>query len=479
MDKQEPNQQGFILATVLVITAAMTVIGLALIAAASSQYKLASDSVFAQNAMLAAEAGIEQSVNALNQDNNFTGYPTAQEFYNNSVQGVGRFTTSIVDNPSDDNAKILTSTGYAYRQSDTTNEISKRTLKVTVVGTSDPDYAVNTGPGGLILGGSANITNSQVYVGGTITMSGNSRIGSDAVPATVNVANKACPTGSNPGPTYPIVCPVPGTQPISIPNWSTVAIIGTTCATGQTQAKFPDTANNNNLPQIRASSTNGGEGLKPNCTAPAVAYPTYDRAAHIAAVATTGAGNSNTYACNSSPFNRSWPANLKLTGNVTIGSSCDVTINGDVYITGNLTLNGAAKIRVPNSLGTNRPTVIVDGTISVGGSASLIANSAGTGIEFISFKSSASCNPNCTTVTGTDLKTSQSQQTVSIGGGVSLPGMVFNAYWGKITISGSGNIGSAIGQTVDLNGAGTVVFGTNLSSGNKTWTITSYQQVFQ
>jgi hypothetical protein len=56
--------------------------------------------------------------------------------------------------------------------------------------------------------------------------------------------------------------------------------------------------------------------------------------------------------------------------------------------------------------------------------------------------------------------------------------MVFQAYWGKATIGGSGNVGAVVGQTVDLSGAGTVTFGTKLSSGSKIWTVTSYQQVY-
>jgi hypothetical protein len=200
---------------------------------------------------------------------------------------------------------------------------------------------------------------------------------------------------------------------------------------------------------------------------------TYDRQAHIDAVATTGAGTSNTYVCNSWPFNRSWPGNLKLTGNVTVNSSCDVTITGNVYITGDLTIGGAAKIRVADSLGATRPVVIVDGNISVGGSASVIANSSGTGIEFISFRSAAACGPSCTSITGNDLKTSQNLQTITVGGAVNLPGVVFNAYWSKVVLGGSGNVGAAAGQTVDLSGAGTIIFGTTLASGSKTWTITS------
>jgi hypothetical protein len=56
--------------------------------------------------------------------------------------------------------------------------------------------------------------------------------------------------------------------------------------------------------------------------------------------------------------------------------------------------------------------------------------------------------------------------------------MIFDAYWGKISLAGSGNIGAAAGQTVDLSGAGTIIFGTELSSGSKTWDITSYQRLY-
>jgi hypothetical protein len=55
---------------------------------------------------------------------------------------------------------------------------------------------------------------------------------------------------------------------------------------------------------------------------------------------------------------------------------------------------------------------------------------------------------------------------------------MYYAYWGKIVVTGSGNVGAAIGQTVDMSGAGTVTFGTGVGAGARTWTITSYQQLF-
>jgi hypothetical protein len=196
----------------------------------------------------------------------------------------------------------------------------------------------------------------------------------------------------------------------------------------------------------------------------------------------TVAANNINYNCsqwqNPNGFVRTWPANLRITGNVSWSSSCDLTITGNAYITGNLDIGGSAIIRIANSVGSTRPVIIVDGKITVGGSARIVSNNQGTGAHFISFKSSASCGPSCTSLSGNDLKTSQNLETVDIGGAGNLPGMIFQAYWGKLKLGGSGNIGSVIGQTIDMQGAGTVTFGTSLSSGTTTWTITSYQRVF-
>jgi hypothetical protein len=457
-------QDGYFLVSAIVMMLFLTALGLSIATLTSAQYQHTHREVFVENSQLLAEAAIEQSVQQLNTDDAFPGYTSAQEFFNNSTQGKGTFTSTVTDNP-DGNSKTIVAEGNVYRNSTDADAYITRKIKATVVGTTSGGYSVLSGPGGLILSGSANITNSQVYVSGTITLSGASKIGTYNNPVNVTVANNACPTGANPGPTYPQVC-TGGSQPITMAH--STNIYGTVCATGQTS-----TGPNNNI-----QPGNGGSGLQVGCVGPVYPQVTYDRQAHINAVTTTGTGNSNTYVCNSWPFNRSWPGSLKLTGNVNVNSSCDVTINGNVYITGDLTIGGAAKIRVANSLGATRPVVIVDGNITVGGSASVIANSSGTGIEFISFRSSAACSPACTSITGNDLKTSQNLQTITVGGAVNLPGVIFNAYWSKVVLGGSGNVGAAAGQTVDLSGAGTIIFGTTLASGSKTWTITSYQPLY-
>ena len=456
---KKQNESGMILVVLVALMTAFAIIGVALYSYVTSQYSRTRNNVFIANATQAAEAGIEQTLYQINQNEAFTGYATEQEFFNNSTQGKGVF-TSIISPTADSNAKTITSTAKVYRLSNLTDPVSTRKIKVTIVGTNAEGYSVHTGPGGLILGGSANITNSDVFVNGKITMSGSARIGTSAQPLNVNVAHTACPAGSNPGPTYPQVCS--SGQPISIGG--SARIYGSVCATGQT-----------NSTGIFAGS--GGQGLIAGCIAPPTATPTYDRSAHIAAVTTTGSGSSSTYACGGAD-NKTWPANLKLTGNASPGGSCRLRITGNVYITGNLNLGGSAILTIDNSVGTTRPVIIVDGTITTGGSARVIANSSGTGAHFISFRSTAACNPNCTSVTGTDLKNSQDLTTVNVGGSANLPGMIFQAYWSKIILGGSGNMGAAAGQTIDMSGSGTVTFGTILSSGNRSWTVTSYQQVF-
>lgn len=457
MIKIKDSEQGLVLVMIMIVISSLMLIGLSLMSQTTSQYSLTSNAVFNANASYTAEAGIEQSIQQLNANDSFNGYGTAQQFINSASQGYGTYTTAVTQGSGNAKAKVITSTGNIYKYANHSKLISSRTIEVTVVGTTSEGYSVMSGPGGLILNGSANITNSSVFVGGTISLIGNARIGTSSKPLDVDVANKACLSGS----TYPVLCT--NSEPISLGQ--STNIFGNVCATGQT-TKGPK----NNI-----QTGTGGQGLIIGCTAPDASPPVIDRQAQINSVTTTGSATDNAYVCNSWPFNRTWPADLKLTGNVVIGSSCNLTIKGNVYITGTLTINGAATVKIDNSVGNTRPNIIADGKIVVNGSASITTNSSGTGAQFISFSSTAPCGATCVNLTGVNLKNSSTVETVSVGGAVSVPGMIFNAYWGKVSIAGSGNVGSAIGQTVDLSGAGTLTFGTTLSSGVSTWTISSYQ----
>lgn len=454
-----------ILLSALLILLLITFVTLSIADFTISQYASTARNVHVANSLLTAEAGVEMSIYQLNNDNNFSGLAETQ-FFNTPTKGRATY-ESTVSSGSGPNEKIIVTTGRVYKYNQNTDPISTRKIKVTVVGTSSSGNSVHAGAGGLTLTGSTNVTGSSVQVNGFVNLQGASKIGTPSQPIPVNVANYMCPTGNNPGPTYPSLCTTG--EPITFAT--STKIYGPVCATGQTKDRVAAWQTDPVLP-----------GLIPNCTAPYLPLPTYDRNSHIQAVAVTGAGNNITYDCSrwasGQGFKRTWPANLKLTGNVSSASSCDLTITGNVYITGNFSIGGSAKIRIADSLGTNQPVIMVDGNINIGGSATLIPNSSGTSARFISYKSSASCSPNCTDVTGTDLKNSQNLTNISVSGAGNIPGAIFHSPWGKIVIGGSGTTGSAIGQTIELNGAGTLTFGTGLSSGESIWTIRSYQQIF-
>ena len=469
------EQRGVVLTTILIVGILLTFIGLSLADLVIAQHSRTSINVFHANATLTAEAGIEYTLEELNADNTFTGYASETEFYNDEGRGRATYRTSVSTGTG--NERIITSTGHVYRYGQPNNLVSERSVRVSLVGTTSVTPSVYAGAGGLILGGSASINNSDVFVNGKVTLTGAASIGTDTNPVNLNVANRACPTGSNPGATYPALCT--STPPISIPDWSTVKIIGTTCATGQTQAKFPESQWNTNAPQIRAG-TSGGDGLVAGCEAAPAPLPSYDKAAHISRVAVTGSPSNTAYDCSTWAtgvgFTRTWPENLQLNGNVNLTSSCDLTITGDVYITGNLTIGGAAKIKIADSLGDHWPVIVVNGTVNAAGSGEIIANSSGTAARIISYISYNNCDPNCT---GTNLKRSQEIRGITVNGGGSYPGSIFHAYWSEVKIEGSGLVGSAIGQIINMEGAGNITFGTSLSSGTTTWTIRSYQRTYE
>ncbi len=470
--KLHKNQKGIVFITVLLAGLLLTFVGISIAQVAIVQLRRTTQNVYVSNALLTAEAGIERSVKAITSDSTFLGYPEEDgEFYDNADQGRGTYET-IVEDGTGPNEKVIISIGRAYNKSGSLEK--ERRVRVTIVPTSSPGYAVHAGPGGLIMDNGRILNAANVHVNGKITMSnsGSVGIGTVAQPLNISVANANCGTGN----AYPTQC-TSGEAITITNNGGNNMIVGTICATHQTQTKFPIGGANT---QITGGST--GAGLVPGCVAPVTTMPTYDRVAHIASMTTTTASNNITYDCsqwqNPHGFVRTWPANIRLDGNFN-SNNCDLTINGNVYITGNFSFAASGRIRVSDSVGTTAPIVLVDGAITTN-SSTVIPNSSGTGVRFISFRSNAACNPNCTTLTGSQLSSSQSFETVTIGGSSgNLNSAIFQSYWGRVHITGSGNVGSALGQSVRMSGSGTINFGTGLATGSSGWSIRSYQYDFE
>lgn len=445
------HQSGVILPTVLIVFLVLSTIGLSLAALAFNRLNLTHRNTFAASSLLVAEAGAEFTLDQLNQNSGFTGY-TDQVLFDNSIQGRGRYTTEVTNGTIDDE-KIITSTGIVEYPSGSPSHTVTRKIRLLVVGTTTGGYAVQTGPGGLIMTNSATIANGNVNINGYLSMTNNSRIGSTTNPVNVSVAHYNCPAGG--GSPYPSLCS--SGQPITMNLGA--RIYGDVCATNQTNG-----------------SGMSNNGLIPGCTAPPVSLPTdHDREAQK--ITATNIMTSAEASCNGNDA-ITYPANTRITGNVTISNNCTVTVEGDVWVEGTFLMRNSSVIKVSDTA-TAAPIIMIDGnSTDFQNNAAILANSASTGFRFINYHSVASCSPDCSSLPSQQLHDSSTVPTINIENGSLAAGSSFYARWTKVTLSNNGSIGQLLGQTIQLSNSGNISFGSELSSGESVWSVKNYQRIF-
>jgi hypothetical protein len=465
MNKRPGDKEGgYVLLLTLITSMALfltlsSILSLSLVNLSSAKRNLSDIS-----AQYVAEAGADKAVFEINKDASYGGTNTScpigstgsnpVTLFSDTIKGKGTYETCTLAG-SIPHEIIVYAVGKVYSTTTAANPTSTRKIKIIVEGSPAGAYAVQTGPGGLVMHNSAAITNGPVYVGGYLTMSNSATIGSAGSPIGVNVANARCPAGG--GATYPVICS--GT---SMPNPITMSnqahIYGSVNANGQTDGTGMSSA-----------------GLVSSSGVSAPSLPDYDRAAQKAAVTTTITGAAAS--CTSNNGTVTWPANVKITGNVTASHSCTILVSGNAWITGNFTMT-QSPIIVPAAGVTVQPTIMVDGStgVSFNNQASVATNASSIGMEFITFYSTAGCSPDCTSVTGTDLYNSQNLQTINIGNQGDAPGSVLYARWTKVVVAQGGTIGAILGQTIDLGNSGNLSFVDTVSTSNYTYDVRYYEQ---
>lgn len=402
-------------------------------------------------AQLAADAGADYAVEQISQNNNWSGTSGEVQLHSDSKLRT-TFTASVTG---DNSSKTVAVTGKTYWPVSTTTPARSVSIYVDLRPVTSGSFSLVSGEGGLIMSNSSKIVGGDVFVNGTITMSNSAQIGLSTNPVNVQVADNVCP--QPPDSTYPRVCSSgEAGQPIVLNNSS--HIYGMVKATNQTDG-----------------SDMSNTGLVPNSSAAPQPLPTYNRAAQKAAVVNNLTGSAAS--CSGSQT-LTWLANTKITGNVTISNNCNVTVKGNVWITGNFNISNSSKLIVDDSLGSTVPNIMVDGSGGAvfSNSSQMVSNSSSTGFEFYTFYSKASCSPDCTTVTGTDLSNSRSVTTISLSNSASAPNTIFYAYWSQVNVANSGQIGAIIGQTVRLSNTGTITFGSSTGTGTDTWVIKGYRR---
>lgn len=446
------KQEGQILVTLLIVVPSMILIVSAYLNLSASSYRSSRQDQFHTMAQLAADSGADYAIGQINQNNDYAG--SSETTLHSDSQIRTTYTEVVTNNGS--SSKTITSTGKTYWPANAATPAASVIIKVDLRAVQQAGNGITSGVGGLIMSNTAKIVAGNVFIGGTISLSNSAQIGLSTNSVNVNVADQACPVP--PDVTYPRICNAgEAGQPIIINN--TAHIYGTVKANNQVSG----TAMTN--PGLVASSGVDTQAL-----------PSYDRAGQKAAVTTTITGT----AASCSSGTKTWAANTKITGDVTVTIDCKVTVAGNVWITGNLTVRNSTQMIVADSLGAIRPNIMVDGEdgASFKDSAKLVSNASGTGFEIFTFWANASCSPDCTSLTGTNLYNSQNVATITLDNTSQGPQSIFYAYWSKVQVKNSGQLGALVGQTIELKNSGTIDFGSTAGSGGTFWVANGYRRSF-
>ena len=415
------------------------------------------------HAQFATDAGIDAAMEQINSSGG-TWAGTGGEI---EVQNDGKVRTTYEATVTDIDAthKSLVSTGRTFRPAGAASPESTVTVTVMLRPVTTGLFSVASGVGGLYLQNSAKILGGDVLVNGEISMTNTSQIGLTTNPVTVKVAHQNCPNPATSS--YPRLCASgENGQPISMNNSAQIY--------GEVEA-------NNQVSGAGMSNP----GLTSGSGVPVQALPTHNRTQQKANVTLT-TSDSSYLSCNSGT--RTWPAKLKIVGNVTISNSCNVILEGDVWITGTLTVRNSGRITVQNGIslgGTNTvdnrlPTIMIDGAsgLTVEQSGALMSNAASVGMQVVTYWSRASCSPDCSDVTGVDLYNSRNDRTVHLQNSAQAPNSILFARWTQLELANGGGVGAVVGQTVRLSNSASVTFGVSAGVGTTSWVIDNYRRTF-
>jgi len=459
------EEGGFIL-PILLITGVMIVLMIVAVGGeAVTNQTVATHNNLAVEAQMAADAGLDDAMNKMNTVTGWAGTAGEVTLLNDTSRNLKTTYSVVVNNGADDTDKTLVVTARSYfPSSDSTPKVTRKyAMDIEAVTTGVGASSVVTGVGGLIMNGNAKVSGGDVVVDGAITMANNSQIGLSTNPVNVRVADQVCPKPANS--TFPQVCAAGSGDPISL--GSTSAIYGNVQATNQT--------NGSNM---------YNPGLVSGATFAPIPMPAFDRSGFKSTV--TASGQTMTGAAASTCPNGgtiNWPANLKITGDVSIQNKCTIKINGNVWISGSVNIQNNANFVVQDGVGTTTPAIVVDGSSGfvIGNKGSITPNNQGTSVEILTFWSAASCSPDCTSLTGTDLYNSQSALTIDLSNTGSALNAILYAYWSKVRLANNGSLGAVSGQTVELGNNAVITFGSAVPGSDNqvtTWVKRGYMRVY-
>lgn len=167
---------------------------------------------------------------------------------------------------------------------------------------------------------------------------------------------------------------------------------------------------------------------------------------------------------------------IKINGNLIVTDSGRLTLSGTVYVTGDVTIEGAANLRLDSSYGSRSGVLVADGKINVGGSGGI--SGSGTSGSYVVFVTTSSCG-GLTTCAG-------NLPAITISGAAGA--VVLLAPNGKISFEGSASAKAAASYALKLSGATTINYESGLSnvvvssgggSGSSSWITDTWKEISQ
>ena len=316
-----PNR-GYVLVMALVFLGIFVTASAAYVNSTTGFSRSARYDVESAQALALAEAGMDKAVYELNQNTSYVGET-------NTSIGAGVFTVNVSNINS--TTKQITATGYVPNSS---NPTATRIVKANVGinnAVASFYYGVQSGMGGFLLDNTSSIT-GNVYSGGSVIGSSQNYIYGDVI--------SAGPTG--------LVYGIHATSSVyarTIGNASTNTIIDKNAyyATTMTNTTVSGTSYPNSPDQATTS------------------LPISDaQIAEWEALAAAG----GTATCTSGSYNISSGnvslGPIKIPCDLTISNTSTVTINGHIWVTGNIIIQNSAIVKMAPSLGAESVAIIAD-----------------------------------------------------------------------------------------------------------------------
>lgn len=369
-------------------------LALSLMTIMQAQYASVGQSIADTKATLAAQAGLVATNNQLNSNDTFAGF-TNEQTVDNDTSGRTTYVTNVTSNA--DGSKIILATGRSYRALSTTPNDTKRIRAVVVNKQESVQQSLVFGSGGVNLGQGSGLY-GKTYISGNLQMGPSSFVGAPNQSTTLDINNLACGTSTN----WPQPCGA-GNPPIMRSGPPDSAIYGTVCARDQTSTTgiFPGT-------------NPVGMGLRPGCAPRMSIAPKFNKKDFVSSINPTPLTTSS-YTCPSGGVGTiSIPANSRINGNVNVyanNGDCNVRLEGNLYITGSLSMinygSGRIILSADDSVGSVSPIIVVNRGFypySLGTANTKISalNSYGTPFYIMDFESTnAACSTSDTVPSNT------------------------------------------------------------------------------